>query len=56
MPKIVLVAHLTYENQWDKLRTKIQTFAFFGTPYYEGFITLDRFNLVIKLVLRGVSV
>ena len=32
MPKIVLVTHLTYENQWDKLRTKIQTFAFLGHP------------------------
>ena len=29
MLKIVLVAHLTYENQWGKLRTKIQTFVFF---------------------------
>ena len=27
--KIVLVTHLTYENQWGKLRTKIQTFVFF---------------------------
>ena len=33
MLKIVLVAHLTYENQWGKWRTKIQTFSFFGTPY-----------------------
>ena len=31
MLKIVLVAHLTYENQWGKLRTKIQTF-FLGHP------------------------
>ena len=33
MLKIVLMAHLTYENQWGKWRTKIQTFSFFGTPY-----------------------
>ena len=33
MLKIVLVAHLTYENQWGKWHTKIQTFVFFGTPY-----------------------
>ena len=31
MLKIVLVAHLTYENQWGKLRTKIQTFVFWDT-------------------------
>ena len=30
--KIVLVAHLTYENQWGKWRTIIQTF-FLGHPY-----------------------
>ena len=32
MLKIVLVTHLTYENQWGKLRTKVQTFGF-GTHY-----------------------
>ena len=31
MLKIVLVAHLTYENQWGKLCTKIQTFVFWDT-------------------------
>ena len=33
MLKIVLVAHLTYENQWDKWHTKIQTFVFLGHPH-----------------------
>ena len=28
MLKIVLVAHLTYENQSGKLHTKVQTFGF----------------------------
>ena len=32
MLKIVLVTHLTYENQWGKLHTKIQTFIFLGHP------------------------
>ena len=32
MLKIVLVTHLTYENQWGKLHTKIQTFVFLGHP------------------------
>ena len=32
MLKIVLVAHLTYKNQWLNSNTKIQTFGQFGTP------------------------
>ena len=32
MLKIVVVAHLTYENQWSKWHTKIQTFVFLGHP------------------------
>ena len=42
MLKIVLVAHLTYENQWGKLHTQIQTFVFFGTPQW------GEFNLVLS--------
>ena len=33
MLKFFLVAHLTYENQWVKLRNKKNIFGFFGTPY-----------------------
>ena len=33
MLKFFLVAHLTYENHWGKLHSKIRTFGFFGTPY-----------------------
>ena len=33
MLKFFLVAHLTYENQWVKLRNKKNIFVFFGTPY-----------------------
>ena len=32
MLKFFLVAHLTYENQWVKLRNKKNIFGFFGTP------------------------
>ena len=32
MLNFFLVAHLTYENQWGELRTKIQTFVFLGHP------------------------
>ena len=31
MLKIVLVGHLTYENQWGKLYTNLR--LFFGTPW-----------------------
>ena len=47
MLKFFLVAHLTYENQWVKLRNKKNIFGFFGTPYCGGFIgpgTLDDDN------------
>ena len=34
MLKFVVVAHLTYENQWVSLRNKVRNFGFFGTPYF----------------------
>ena len=43
MLKIVLVAHLTYENQWDKLHTKIQTF-------FLGLLTIDQSTLTGKIL------
>ena len=36
MLKFFLVAHLTYENQWGKWQTTIQTFVFLGHPNMTG--------------------
>ena len=53
MLKFVLVAHLTYENQWNKLPTKIQTFGFFWDTLLRGIHHLRQVQFGEKIGPQG---
>ena len=52
--ELFLVAHLTYENHWGQLHTKIRTFVFLGHPTQHLLISFIFFNQQGRLNKAGV--